>query len=146
MIDRKGGYPWGIGYGNLNADRQLPCIMNGEGEVQLYVAENAGLAKSATLKLLFEELESIPDISFNGKKLSFTAAPHRDLQVTTEEEPPISGYMVSQRLCGNIDMSKPCTMLTADVNGMETKIGYNTIHVVSNGIVRLEKVELELVQ
>ena len=144
VIDRKGGYPWGIGYGNLNADRQLPCVIENEGEVQLYVAENAGLAKKATLKLLLDELKSIPDIRFNGIKLSFTAEPHRDLQVTTEEEAPISGYMITTRLAKKEDFSKPCTMLTADVTGMETKIGYNQIRVVAEDTVRLEKAELEL--
>ena len=27
VIDRKGGYPWGVGYGNLNATRQLPLTV-----------------------------------------------------------------------------------------------------------------------
>ena len=112
--------------------------------MQLYVAENAGLAKSATLKLLFEELTEIPKIYFNGKELSFTACPHRDLQVTTEVEAPISGYTVSHRLLQGIDMSKPCTMLTADITGIETKVGYNAICVVAKNSVRLEKVELEI--
>lgn len=144
VIDRKGGYPWGIGYGNLNADRQLPCLIQGVGAVQLYVAENAGLAQKATLKLLFEELSEMPEIYLNGKKLSFTAAPHRDMQVTTEKEAPISGYGISTRLAKKIDLSKPCTMLVADVTGMETKIGYNSIQVVVQNTTTLEKVELEL--
>lgn len=145
VIDRRGGYPWGIGYGNMNADRQLPCEICGEGEVQLYVAENAALANRATLKLLFEELESIPEVTFNGKRLKLTAKPHRDLQVTTEEEAPVSGFKISQRLSQGIDLSKPCTMLTADVTGFETAAGYQKIHVTAKKKVRLEKVELELI-
>lgn len=150
VIDRKGGYPWGIGYGNMNADRQLPCVIEEEGEVALYVAENAGAAQKATLKLLFEELERIPEITFNGQKLDFTAEPYRDLQVTTEEEAPVSGFKISQRLCQGIDLSKPCTMLTADVTGIETTPGYQRIHVAADRTVcktiRLEKAELELVR
>ena len=144
VIDRKGGYPWGIGYGNLNADRQLPYLIEREGEVNLYVPENAGWAKSVTLKLLFEELAEMPKIYFNGKELAFTACPHRDLQVTAEAEAPISGYTVSHRLLQGIDMSKPCTMLTSDLTGIETKVGYNQIRVVANAAIRLEKVELEV--
>ena len=146
VIDRKGGYPWGIGYGNLNADRQLPCEMEKEGEVQLYVAENVALAHRATLKLLFEELDSVPEIHFNGRKLALTAEPHRDLQVTAEPEAPISGYGVSQRLAEGTDLSKPCTMLTADVTGLETTAGYQKFHVTAKETVRLEKVELELIR
>jgi hypothetical protein len=144
VIDRKGGYPWGIGYGNLNADRQLPCVIEKEGEVHLYIAENAGEAKSATLKLLFEELTETPKIYLNGKELFYTAKPHRDLQVTTEQEAPTSGTTISHRLLQGIDMSKPCTLLTADITGMETKVGYNTVRVVAKNSVRLEKVELEI--
>ena len=144
VIDRKGGYPWGIGYANLNADRQLPCVIEGEGEVRLYVAENAGEAKTATLKLLFEELTETPKVYLNGRELVFTAKPHRDLQVTTEEEAPISGYTVTNRLLQGIDLSKPCTMLTCDLTGMETKIGYNEIRVITTKSTRLEKVELEV--
>ena len=144
VIDRKGGYPWGIGYGNLNADRQLPCKMERESVVKLYVAENVGLAKSATLNLLFEELQEMPEIFLNGEKLSFTARPHRDLQITTETEAPISGYTVTHRLLRGIDFSKPCTMLTANITGMDTKIGYNEIRVVVKMPTSLEKVELEV--
>ena len=95
-------------------------------------------------KLLFEELTEMPRIYLNGKELSFTATPHRDLQVTTEEETPISGYTISNRLLQGIDMSKPCTMLICDISGEETKIGYNTVSVRAQGKVRLEKVELEI--
>lgn len=146
VIDRKGGYPWGIGYANLNADRQLPCVIEGEGEVSLYVAENAGEAKTATLKLLFEELTEIPEIYFNGQKLLCKAMPHRDLQVTTEEVAPTSGYTVTHRLLQGIDMSKPCTMLTCELTGVQTKIGYNSVCVIAKNSVRLEKVELEVKQ
>ncbi len=144
VLDRKGGYPWGIGYGNLNADRQLPCAIEGDGQVQLYVAENARKAKKATLKLLFEELSEIPEITFNGQKLSVTSQPHRDMQVTAEKEPPISGHPVNLRLARKDDHSKPCTLLTADLTGMETEIGYNVIRVATKTPVRLEKVELEV--
>ena len=144
VIDRKGGYPWGIGYGNLNADRQLPCAIEDDGQVCLYVAENVKKAKEATLKLLFEELSEIPEIYFNGRKLSFTAKPHRDLQVTSEKEAPVSGYTISVRLACGEDYSKPCTLLTADLTGTETEIGYNAVRVVTKTPVRLEKVELEV--
>ena len=133
VIDRKGGYPWGIGY-----------VIENEGEVHLYIAENAGEAKSATLKLLFEELTEAPKIYLNGKALSFTAKPYKDLQVTTEQEAPTSGTTISHRLLQGIDMSKPCTLLTADITGMETIIGYNLIVVLAKNSVRLEKVELEV--
>ena len=144
VIDRRGGYPWGIGYGNLNADRQLPCPVEGEGQVRLYVAENVKGAKRATLSLLFEELSEIPEIHLNGQKLSCTAKPHRDLQVTDEKEAPISGGRISVRLTCGIDHSKPCTLLTADLTGMETEIGYNILRVTAKTPVSLEKVELEV--
>lgn len=144
VLDRMGGYPWGIGYGNLNADRQLPAKIDSDGGVRLYVAENAGEAKSATLKLLFEELPELPEIYLNGQKLSFVAEAHRDMQVTNEKEPPISGHPVNLRLATGDDHSKPCTLLLADLTGMETKIGYNDIRVVTKTPVSLEKVELEV--
>ena len=144
VIDRKGGYPWGIGYGNLNADRQLPCVIENDGQIRLYVAENLKNANKATLKLLFEELSEIPEIYINEQKLSFTSQPHRDMQVTAEKEPPISGHPVNLRLARNDDHSKPCTLLAADLTGMETEIGYNIIRVVAKSPVRLEKAELEV--
>lgn len=144
VIDRKGGYPWGIGYGNMNADRQLPCdVINGK-EFKLYVAENVALAKKATLKLLFEETSEIPEISLNGEKLSFTFKPHRDLQITTEKEAPISGYTITLRILKNEDYSKPCVMFTADITGKQTKIGYNSVYVSAAKPVRAEKIELEI--
>lgn len=144
VIDRRGGYPWGIGYGNLNADRQLPCLIERDGQIRLYVAENIKNAKKAKLKLLFDELPEIPEIYFNEQKLSFTSQPHRDMQVTAEKEPPISGHPVNLRLARNDDHSKPCTLLTADLTGAEAKIGYNIIRVATKSSVSLEKVELEV--
>ena len=144
VIDRKGGYPWGIGYGNLNADRQLPRVIENDEEVRLYVAENVKKAKRATLKLLFEELSQIPEVYFNGQKLSFLSQPHRDMQVTAEKIPPISGHPVSVRLAHGEDHSKSCTLLEADLTGMETQTGYNIIHVLTKMPVSLEKVELEV--
>ncbi len=144
VIDRKGGYPWGIGYGNLNANRQLPCVIENDGQVRLYVAENIKKAKRATLKLLFEELSQIPKIYFNGQELSFMSQPHRDMQVTVEKVPPISGHPVIVRLAHGEDHSKSCTLLEADLTGMETKIGYNIIHVLTKAPVSLEKVELDI--
>ncbi|MBO5356327.1 MAG: hypothetical protein J6A95_01040, partial [Clostridia bacterium] len=113
-------------------------------EVRLYVAENVKKAKRATLKLLFEELSQIPEVYFNGQKLSFLSQPHRDMQVTAEKVPPISGHPVSVRLAYGEDHSKSCTMLEADLTGMETKIGYNIIRVLTKMPVSLEKVELEV--
>ena len=144
VVDRRGGYPWGIGYGNLNADRQLPCEIDSDGTVRLYVAENIKNAKTATLKLLFEELPELPEIYLNGEKLSCTSQSHRDMQVTAEKTPPISGHPVSFRLACGQDFSKPCTLLMADLTGTETKIGYNVIRVMAKTPVKLEKVELEV--
>jgi len=144
VIDRRGGYPWGIGYGNLNATRQLPKAIDGSGEVKLYVAEDIKGTRSAVLKLLFEEMPAMPKVYLNGQELSFSATPCRDLQVTTEKEAPTSGYDISQRLARGVDLSKPCVMLTADVSGVEAVIGYNTIRVESDAPVSLEKVELEI--
>ncbi len=144
VIDRRGGYPWGIGYGNLNADRQLPLLVENEGVAKLYVGEDISKAKSATLNLLFEELKELPEIYFNGKKLSCTATPHKDLQVTSEKEAPISGYGVTIRLLSGTDISKPCTMLSASITGEKTEIGYSEIKVISKTAISLEKVELEV--
>lgn len=144
VIDRRGGYPWGIGYGNHNNTRQLPLCIENEGVARLYIGEDISKAKSATLNLLFEELKELPEIYFNGKKLECTSAPHRDMQVTGEKEAPISGYGVTIRLLNGIDISKPCTMLIADVTGMETAVGYSEIKVVSKTAISLEKVELEV--
>lgn len=146
VIDRRGGYPWGIGYGNHNADRQLPLEVKGEGMARLYVGEDISKCKSATLYLLFEELKEYPEIYFNGKKLEYTATPHRDLQVTKEKEAPISGYGVTIRLLNGIDISKPCTMISAIVTGEKTEIGYSEIKVVSKTSISLEKVELEVIK
>ncbi len=144
VIDRRGGYPWGIGYGNHNNTRQLPLVIENEGIAKLYVGEDIAKAKSATLNLLFEELTEYPEIYFNGKKLEYTAVAHRDLQVTKEKEAPISGYGVTIRLLNGIDISKPCTMISAIVTGEKTEIGYSEIKIVSKTAISLEKVELEV--
>jgi hypothetical protein len=143
VIDRKGGYPWGIGYGNLNADRQLPCLVEKEGSVLLYVGDDAKKYKSASLKVLLEETDEEVQIYLNGKLLTYESAPCRDLQVTTEKEAPISGYGVTIRLLSGKDISKPCTMFTCPVLD-STPIGYNEVKVVCKNTVSIEKVELEL--
>ena len=144
VIDRKGGYPWGVGYANLNADRPLPVRIEREGEVFLYVAEEITQEKHVVLHLLFEELSALPQIFVNGRPVMCTAKAHRDRQVTAEAEAPVSGYNVSRRLCQGIDLSKPCTMLTADGKGLPWKMGYNAIRIEAQTAVRLEKVELEV--
>ena len=144
VIDRKGGYPWGVGYGNLNATRQLPKTLKGEGGVKLYVGEDAADCKSATLTVLIEETDNLPELYFNGKKLSYTADPKRDMQVTTEKEAPVSGFGVSRRLLGGIDISKPCILLSADISGTHTEIGYQDVSFITDSPVSLEKVELKL--
>jgi hypothetical protein len=48
------------------------------------------------------------------------------------------------RLAHGEDHSKSCTLLEADLTGMETQIGYNIIHVLTKMPVSLEKVELEV--
>ena len=144
VIDRKGGYPWGIGYGNLNATRQLPADIHRVGVVKLYVAESVSTAKNATLQLLFEELNCTPQIAVNGVSVPFTCAPSRDPQVTAENPAPTSGYKISQRLLGGEDKSKPCTLCTADAKNLPWKVGYNEISVTAENPVRLEKVELQL--
>ena len=146
VIDRKGGYPWGVGYGNLNATRQLPASFDKEGEVRLYVGEDAADYRSATLTVLIEETDKLPELYFNGKKLSYTAEPKRDLQVTAEKEAPISGYGVTERLLKGIDKSKPCILLSADISGTHTEIGYQLVGVKTDFPVTLEKVELKLVK
>ena len=142
VIDRRGGYPWGVGYGNLNADRQLPMTIEKEGKVFLYAAEDAAQAKSAVLHLIFEELSCMPQVFVNGQPIAYEAKAHRDPQLTTEAEAPVSGYTVSHRLCQGIDMSKPCTLLSADVKDIAWKIGYNEIRIQCEQPVHLEKAEL----
>ena len=144
VIDRKGGYPWGVGYGNLNATRQLPVTIEKEGGVKLYVGDDASKYESATLNVLIEETDKLPELYFNGKKLSYKAEPKRDLQVTTEKEAPVSGFGVSTRLLKGIDISKPCIMLSADISGTKTEIGYQDVNVNTESSVSLEKVELSL--
>ena len=144
VIDRKGGYPWGIGYGNLNATRQLPVTIEKEGGVKLYVGEDASKYESATLNVLIEETDKLPELYFNGAKLSYKAEPKRDLQVTTKEEAPESGYGVNTRLLKGIDISKPCIMLTCDLRGVATEAGYQSIDIKTDSPVTLEKVELSL--
>ena len=144
VIDRKGGYPWGIGYGNLNATRQLPVTIEKEGGVKLYVGEDASKYERATLNMLIEETDKLPELYFNGKKLSYKAEPKRDLQVTTEKEAPTSGAGVNKRLINGIDISKPCIMLTCDLSGVATEAGYQSIDIKTDSPVTLEKIELSL--
>ena len=144
VIDRKGGYPWGVGYGNLNAEKQLPVTFDKEGSVKLYVGDDAADYRSALLTVLIEETEILPEIYLNGKKLDFVAKPHRDMQVTTEKEAPVSGYGVNTRLLKGIDISKPCILLTADVTGTHTEIGYQDILIKTKSAVTVEKAELKL--
>lgn len=144
VIDRKGGYPWGIGYGNLNATRQLPLDITENGKVQLYVAEAVSTAKNATMRLVFEELPSSPTIAVNGVVVSAICAPHRDLQITTENPAPTSGYKISQRLMNGVDKSKPCTLCLADAKNLPWQVGYNEITITTEKPVRLEKVELKI--
>jgi len=146
VIDRKGGYPWGVGYGNLNATRQLPVRFEKEGEVRLYVGENAGDCRSATLTVLIAETDRLPELYFNGKKLDYTSESKRDMQVTAEKEAPVSGYGVTERLLKGIDTSKPCILLSADISGTHTDIGYQLVGVKADSPITLEKVELKLVK
>jgi len=145
VIDRKGGYPWGVGYGNLNATRQLPVTVKKEGGVKIYVGEDAANYKSAKLTVLIEQTDRLPELYFNGKKLSYTAEPKRDMQVTTEKEAPVSGYGVNQRLLKGIDISKPCILLTADLTGTHTETGYQRVSLKTDTEVTIEKVELSLI-
>ena len=66
------------------------------------------------------------------------------MQVTAEKEAPVSGFGVSQRLLKGIDASKPCLLLTADINGTHTEIGYQEVAVKADKAISLEKVELAL--
>ena len=101
----------------------------------------AGFIKDKVF-LHFGAVDQIAEVYLNGKLLSYTSAPHKDLQVTTEKEAPISGYGVTIRLLSGKDISKPCTMFTCPVDS--TFVGYNEVKVVCKNTVSIEKVELEL--
>ena len=66
------------------------------------------------------------------------------MQVTTEKEAPISGYGVNTRLLKGIDISKPCILLTSNVTGTHTEIGYQDILIKTKSAVTVEKAELKL--
>lgn len=144
VIDRKGGYPWGVGYGNLNATRQLPVTIEKEGAVKLFVGEDASNYKKATLGVLIEDTDTLPDLYFNGKKLAYKVEAKRDPQVTTEKEAPVSGFGVTQRLLEGTDISKACLLLTVDLTGTHTEVGYSDVTVKTSKAISLEKVELTL--
>ena len=144
VIDRRGGYPWGIGYGNLNATKQLPLTVEKEAEAELFVAEGIDEYERAVLTVLIEETENLPKLYLNGDRISYTYESKRDLQVTKEKEAPISGYGVTTRLLKGIDISKPCIELKADVSGMHNNVGYQKIVFEADGKISVEKVELML--
>jgi hypothetical protein len=50
------------------------------------------------------------------------------------------------RLYKGVDISKPCTRLTANLSGTETQAGYQELQIISKSEVRLEKAELELIK
>lgn len=142
VLDRRGGYPWGIGFGNLNADKQLPLSIQGVGEARIYLPEGFAGYQKATLCLLLEETTDQPKAYFDGMPLSYVAEPYRDLQVTDEKGPPNSGYGVTVRILAGEDHSKPCTLLTADLTGIKTAPGYHAVRLESESPLRLEKLEV----
>ena len=46
----------------------------------------------------------------------------------------------------DVDLSKPCMMLTADGKGLPWKRGVQRLHIAAQKAVQLEKVELEIRQ
>ena len=68
------------------------------------------------------------------------------MQVTTEKEAPVSGFDVSRRLLSGIDISKPCILLSADISGTHTEIGYQDVSFITDSPISLEKVELKLIK
>ena len=143
-VERRGGYPWGIGYGNLNAHSPLPMRIDSEGEVKLYVSDKVSDYCCAEATFLFGELDAIPEIYLEDAKLECQAHPTRDPQVTEADETPVSGYGVSQKLLSGEDDSYRCTQLTASITGMNIGPGYVTVRISSEQPIKLEKFEIAL--
>ncbi len=143
-VERRGGYPWGVGYGNMNAHSPLPMRIDGEGEVKLYVSDRVSDYSVAEISLLFGELDTMPEICLENVKLECEAQPARDPQVTEADEAPVSGYGVSRKLLSGEDDSYRCTRLTATITGMNIAPGYVTVRMISDKPIKLEKLEISL--
>ena len=142
--ERRGGYPWGIGYGNLNAHSPLPMTITDRAEIKLYVSDTIADYSCAELSLLFGELTVEAEIYLGDKRLEYTASAAKDTQVTERDEAPISGYGVTKRLLSGIDESYPCTMLRCDITGMPGGKEYVTVTVKTDSEIKLEKLEISL--
>ena len=144
VIDRKGGYPWSVGYANMNATRQLPMKIEGEGSVSLYVGDDLSAVKKATLKLAFAQFDGEnPCVYINGQQLSLdTCYAFNDIRLAADDSGHNSGFGVAVRFFDNGYKGKDCTVLSFDVTGIETKIGYQEIKVVTKQVLALHKVEI----
>lgn len=144
VIDRRGGYPWGFGYANLNATRQLPMQIEGIGSVRLFVGENIATAKNANLRLSFAEFDGeAPTVFLNGQELKLTECrSFNDIRLAADGSRHNSGFGVAVRFFDNTYQGKSCTDLYFNLQGAKTVIGYQEIKIVSKKALSLEKVEL----
>lgn len=144
VVERRGGYPWGIGYGNLNAHSPLPMEIKGEGEVRIFVSDVISKYASAELHAIFSKSDSETRIYLEKAELTCQSKEIRDMQITYHKEAPVSGYGVTKRLLAGIDESIPCTLLCADITGFVNEPGYLSIRIKTDGEALLEKLEISV--
>ena len=144
VVERRGGYPWGIGYGNLNAHSPLPMEIKGEGEVDIYVSARIADYESAKLRAIFSTPDTATQIFLEGKALECQREDIRDMQITYHKEAPVSGYGVTKRLLAGIDESIPCVLMRADISGMANSPGYLRVRIKADGRAVLEKLEISV--
>lgn len=142
VVDRRGGYPWGVGFGNLNEDKQLPLAIRGDGAVRFYLPEDIAHYRKATLHLLLAETEERPALFFGDTPLSYRASPKKDPQITTLASPPPSGYGIYSLLAEGKAEQKPCTLLEADLTGLHTEEGMLLLRIQSAAPITVEKAEI----
>lgn len=142
VVDRRGGYPWSIGFANRNDDKQLPLAIQQEGVVRIFLPEDIAGYRKVTLQILLAETEALPTVDFAGRRLTYQARPHRDPQVTALAEAPISGHGVYLPLAQGEDRSRPCTLLTADITGLSPGTGYREVRLSAPAPIQVEKVEV----
>ena len=132
VVERRGGYPWTIGFANGNMEKQLPLQASTSGaEVEIYTSDSR---RSAELSVVLSHVQSIIKVEMNGIIVN--------ADVDTEwqddlvfDEAPVSGFHIE-----NIPKHASPIKLWQYKAQVSCHKGLNYIKVY--GDARIEKVEL----
>ncbi len=150
VVERRGGYPWGIGRANQNLEKQLPMVLPGNGrESTVIISVGDDVAnrevEKITLSLVVYGLTARDrwQVKLNDTLLSGDIIyEHRDIQINLLGKEYISGFLIEQ-LPDNGDRY---ALVTLDVDKSILKKGKNEVVISVNQpfthVTELEKVEI----